>query len=529
MRYQKIVAYTLLSIAALYTINIAMTAADRRTSCTGKIITKVPSQIGCIKTFNEIPRDKNYPNYPQRSASKNKVVPIPDNKRSWSVQFSEYNPPYPRFLKELPVGKIAWREADMPIDTAPKNPCGRTGIAGRGILGKWGPNCAADPIITRYDSETGKLVVLLVGRHDSDLLAIPGGMVDPGESLNDTARRELEEETGVDMDMCDAQEIYKGYVDDPRNTDNAWMETGVFHKHLDNHTSLKIQKKPLVSEEQEETKGKIAWVFWDDPRIKNLYASHSYFLKLVFDKIPQKKVAPFASQETSYPTDTAVVIVDVQGDFTQFKDGTLAVPNSGKDYVDAVIAATKELMQKHYKIFATQDWHPKNHISFAINHPGKKPFTSTKVSGAKSGTFIMQELWPAHAVQCTEGAKILVPAELIDVVIKKGTNPKFDSYSGFADNNGKETSLNRRLKTFKIKNLIIFGIATDFCVGLTALHATERRDFEDEKYVVYLIKDLCRGVDIPKGNVEKAISKMADAGVIMCENLKDLFEKMSQK
>lgn len=32
-----------------------------------------------------------------------------------------------------------------------RNPVGRTGISGRGLLGKWGPNHAADPLVTRYE------------------------------------------------------------------------------------------------------------------------------------------------------------------------------------------------------------------------------------------------------------------------------------------------------------------------------------------------------------------------------------------
>lgn len=32
----------------------------------------------------------------------------------------------------------------------PLNPVGRTGIVGRGVLGRWGPNHAADPIVTRW-------------------------------------------------------------------------------------------------------------------------------------------------------------------------------------------------------------------------------------------------------------------------------------------------------------------------------------------------------------------------------------------
>jgi AGAP006085-PA len=31
----------------------------------------------------------------------------------------------------------------------PLNPLGRTGIRGKGILGRWGPNHAADPVVTR--------------------------------------------------------------------------------------------------------------------------------------------------------------------------------------------------------------------------------------------------------------------------------------------------------------------------------------------------------------------------------------------
>ena len=36
------------------------------------------------------------------------------------------------------------------IDGKPQNPVGRTGIIGRGRLGRWGPNHAADAIVTRH-------------------------------------------------------------------------------------------------------------------------------------------------------------------------------------------------------------------------------------------------------------------------------------------------------------------------------------------------------------------------------------------
>ena len=65
--------------------------------------------------------------------------------------------------------------------------------------------------------------MLAVQRRDNGQWAIPGGMVDKGEEVSKTLARELEEETGVVLDMGTGRLIYRGYVDDPRNTDNAWM------------------------------------------------------------------------------------------------------------------------------------------------------------------------------------------------------------------------------------------------------------------------------------------------------------------
>ena len=35
-------------------------------------------------------------------------------------------------------------------------------------------------------------------------------------------------------------QVYRGYVDDPRNTDNAWMETQVYNFHDDEGTSVAV-------------------------------------------------------------------------------------------------------------------------------------------------------------------------------------------------------------------------------------------------------------------------------------------------
>ena len=122
------------------------------------------------------------------------------------------------------------------VDGFPRNPIGRTGMTGRGLLGKYGPNQAADALITRYNSQNN-LEMIAVKRGDNGAWAIPGGMVNKNESARHAAIRELFEES---LDTSDGYKevnakldkllregraaVYIGYVDDPRNTDISWME-----------------------------------------------------------------------------------------------------------------------------------------------------------------------------------------------------------------------------------------------------------------------------------------------------------------
>ena len=79
----------------------------------------------------------------------------------------------------------------------PLNPRGRTGMRGRGLLGKWGPNHAADPIVTRFHPETGVLQLVAILRADVRRWALPGGMVEAGQGISGTIRRDFEAEVGV--------------------------------------------------------------------------------------------------------------------------------------------------------------------------------------------------------------------------------------------------------------------------------------------------------------------------------------------
>lgn len=192
--------------------------------------------------------------------------------------------------------------------------------------------------------------------------------------------------------------------------------------------------------------------------------------------------------------DSAVIVVDVQADFTESRSGTLAVPGTDNRYLDAVVRATRELSERGFPVFFTQDWHPGDHISFYTNHPGAEPFETVQINGRT------QVLWPPHCVQETPGAEILIPAYFGDRIVRKGTDPRFDSYSGFADDGGKPTDLNDLLQREGIKKVIVYGLATDFCVKATVMDALKNG------YSVQLFLDLCRGVS--SATTETAVAEL---------------------
>ncbi|HOU36203.1 MAG TPA: NUDIX domain-containing protein, partial [Candidatus Omnitrophota bacterium] len=241
-----------------------------------------------------------HPAYPKRSI-------VPDELVRWITNFFDYNPVefthqnvFDNDKTKKPGGwadkpdtseidrdSIKSYEGRVEFDPEgrPLNPMGRTGMKGRGLLGHWGPNFAADPIITRYNPESGELEVLLILRKDTGEWAIPGGMVDYGEKLSGTLKRELNEETGVvltEEDMNSGILVYQGYVDDPRNTDNAWMETTAVHLHLTPEKAVTIRLK--AGDDAKEVK----WIRFNEEILDHLYASHGDFLRNVLESMSSK-------------------------------------------------------------------------------------------------------------------------------------------------------------------------------------------------------------------------------------------------
>ena len=116
----------------------------------------------------------------------------------------------------------------------PLNIHGRTGVTGRGVLGKWGPNHAADPVVTRWkmletgngekflDETSGKPVLefVCIQRKDTGIWAIPGGMVDPGEKVSTTVKREFMEEA------LDSTGSAKDNIEEIQNMVNDFFDSG---------------------------------------------------------------------------------------------------------------------------------------------------------------------------------------------------------------------------------------------------------------------------------------------------------------
>lgn len=175
----------------------------------------------------------------------------------------------------------------------------------------------------------------------------------------------------------------------------------------------------------------------------------------------------------------ALLIVDLQKDFVP--GGRLPVPRG-----DEIVAPINRAVNEFELVVATQDWHPSDHLSFAANHPGKKPFEQITLDG------IDQILWPDHCVQGSDGATFAsgFDERRVEAIFRKGTDPRIDSYSGFFDNGRrKSTGLGDYLRGRGVKDLYVCGLAAEYCVFYTALDAIE------QGFKTYYVENLTRPLD----------------------------------
>jgi nicotinamidase/pyrazinamidase len=170
----------------------------------------------------------------------------------------------------------------------------------------------------------------------------------------------------------------------------------------------------------------------------------------------------------------ALLIVDVQNDFCH--GGTLAVPDGEK-----VVPVINLLMDRFSVIVASKDWHPKSSKHFLK--------------------------WPIHCLQDTYGAAFYpqLDDEKIQFVFLKGTEGEDDGYSAFEATNN---DLESYLKEKQVDDLYVCGLATDYCVLASALDAKKKG------FHVLVIEDAVRGVEVTKGDVERAKEEMKHKGIV---------------
>jgi nicotinamidase/pyrazinamidase len=138
-------------------------------------------------------------------------------------------------------------------------------------------------------------------------------------------------------------------------------------------------------------------------------------------------------------------------------------------------------------VLLTQDWHPRDHLSFATSHPGKRPYDTVQVS------YGPQMLWPDHCVQGTPGAEFRKDLYLpkTQLILRKGYHREIDSYSAFFENDRKtNTGLAGYLRERRFARVFLAGLAFDFCVRYSA------EDARKVGFDVVVIEDACRGIDV---------------------------------
>jgi nicotinamidase/pyrazinamidase len=177
-------------------------------------------------------------------------------------------------------------------------------------------------------------------------------------------------------------------------------------------------------------------------------------------------------------------LIDIQPTF--MPGGELPIADGA-----GIVPIVSQLLMRFHHAFATQDWHPANHASFASAHPGKQPYDTIEMP------YGPQVLWPDHAIAGTASAAIHpdIDQTRIEAIIRKGFRPALDSYSAFFENDRQTpTGLEAWLRQRGFSRLFLCGLATDFCVAWSAEDAARLG------FTVTIIQDACRAIGLPESD-----------------------------
>ncbi len=197
---------------------------------------------------------------------------------------------------------------------------------------------------------------------------------------------------------------------------------------------------------------------------------------------------------------SALILVDIQNDFCE--GGKLAVPKSNE-----IISKVNRLQTFFNTVILTQDWHPRDHSSFASNQ-GLKEFSKIRKSYGD------QTMWPIHCVQKSWGSAFHPDLYIgkAQLILRKGFRKEIDSYSAFFENDKTTaTGLAGYLKEINIEHLFICGLAFDYCVLYSSLDAIKLN------FSVSVVMNCCRSIDLENSH-QKALQAMRSANISILDS-----------
>jgi len=210
-----------------------------------------------------------------------------------------------------------------------------------------------------------------------------------------------------------------------------------------------------------------------------------------------------------------LAVIDVQEDFCE-PNGSLAV-KGGRE----LASVWNDLLSRPFAVkLATRDYHPKDHISFASQHPGKEPFSSSHtIRNPENGedAAFTTLLWPDHCIQGTKGAEFIpeLDQSKLTLTIEKGQDKRVESYSAFGPVYRNPpvgmSGLGDALKAEGVTDLYVVGLAYDYCVKHTAIDAVENG------FRTYIVEDATKAVDQSEDALKSLRKELQDQGVVIID------------